>query len=333
MPRKVPGGVPIRIVHAPVRDARTSIATRKHSWQNCDMHIAERPPSTTWEPIPLADAPQSFVWAWFKPPAAPQGVCVRIPEETFRNPARRQPVTIRSVLHALGVEPRQVAVWSLYGVSYDGQQLANPAWDYPIPEPGMAADPTIGIYLHSVPLPVTSAVPAPVLTPQGTQTGTFSRMEADWNACLQIELQLTAAAKQLNATLLRVNSLNRDMSPEEARCGDSQDKRDWQEARRWLRDVASRVSRFLKDHLVGITSNAGKRNSYDAIYEQYVVPRRHFDGLEQAERDFDAYRKSLQTLLTNMGAVNSTAVQEGERRAQQVMTRVATKIRNSRAKR
>jgi hypothetical protein len=299
------------------------------------MHIAERLPSTAWEPIPLADDPRSFVWAWFKPPAAPQGLCVRIPDETFRNPGRRQPLTIKTLLHALQVDPQQVALWSMYGVSYEGQHLANPAWDYPIPEPGTAADPTIGIYFHSLPiekpLPVSAPVSLPVAT--GAHAGVFSRMEGDWNACLQIELQLMAAAKQLNATLQRLNSLNRDMSPEESRCGDSQDKRDWQEARRWLRDVASRVSRFIKDHLVGITSNAGKRNSYEAIYQQYVATRRPFDGLEQAERDFDAYRKSLQTLLTNMGAANSTAVQEGERRAQQVMTRVAAKIRSSRAKR
>jgi hypothetical protein len=235
------------------------------------------------------------------------------------------------ILQALGIDPRQVAVWSVYGASFDGQQLANPTWDYPISEPGLAADPTIGIYMH----PMSRAQPpaAAPSVPQGPHAGIFGRMEADWNACLQLELQLMAAAKQLNATLLRINSLNRDMSPEEARCGDSQDKRDWQEARRWLRDVASRVSRFLKDHLVGITSNAGKRNSYEAIYQQYVVPRRPLDGLEQAERDFDAYRKSQQTLLTNMGTANSTAVQEGERRAQQVMTRVAAKIRASRAKR
>jgi hypothetical protein len=297
------------------------------------MHIAERLPSTAWEPISLADHPQIFVWAWFKPPSAPQGLCVRIPDETFRNPARRQPLTLRTVLHAVGVDPRMVAAWSLYGVSYGGQQLMDPAWDYPIPEPGTAADPTIGIYLHAWPTPATPAAVAPGLAPSGAHGGAFSRMEADWNACLQIELHLMAASKLLNATLLRINSLNRDMSPEESRCGDSQDKRDWQEARRWLRDVASRVSRYLKDHLVGITSNAGKRNSYESIYQQYVVPRRHFDGLEQAERDFDSYRKSLQTLLTNMGAVNNTAVQEGERRAQQVMTRVAAKIRTSRAKR
>ena len=297
------------------------------------MHIAERLPSTAWEPIPLADDPHSFVWAWFMPPAAPQGLCVRIPDEIFRNPARRQPLTIKTILHALQVDPRQVAAWSLYGVSYEGQHLTNPAWDYPIPEPGMAADPTIGIHLHPLSREVALPAAVTVSASQGTHAGVFSRMEADWKSSLQIELQLMAAAKQLNATLLRNNSLNRDLSPEESRCGDSQDKRDWQEARRWLRDVASRVSRLLKDHLVGMTSNAGKRNSYESIYQQYVVPRRHFDGLEQAERDFDSYRKSVQTLLNNMGAANSTAVQEGERRAQQVMTRVAAKIRTSRAKR
>ena len=68
-------------------------------------------------------------------------------------------------------------------------------------------------------------------------------------------------------------------------------------------------------------------------YQQNIVSRRQFDGLEQAERDFDAYRKSLQTLLTKMGTANSTAVQEGERRAQQIMTRVAAQIRTSREKR
>ncbi len=82
---------------------------------------------------------------------------------------------------------------------------------------------------------------------------------------------------------MRINSLNRDMSPEETRGSDSQDKRDWQEARRWLRDVSGRVGRFLKDHVVGMTSNAGKRNSFEAIYQQYVIPRRSFDGLTQAE--------------------------------------------------
>lgn len=303
------------------------------------MHFAERPPSSTWEQIPLADAPHQVIWAWFKPPAAPQGVFLRIPVEAFRDPYRRQPISLRGLLYSLAVDPQLVAAWSLYGTTYDGQPLSNPAWDYPIPEPGAAPDPTIGVYLKSVPAPaaapvaIPAASPATASLPAGQLGQVFARMEADWIAAQQIEVQVDAAAKQLNATLMRINSLNRDMSPEETRGADSQDKRDWQEARRWLRDVSGRVGRFLKDHVVGMTSNAGKRNSYETIYQQYVVPRRQFDGLTQAERDFETYRKSLQNLLNNLTSGNSTAVQDGERRAQQVMARVATKVRNARSKR
>jgi hypothetical protein len=257
---------------------------------------------------------------------------------------------MRAVLAALGIDPRWVAVWSLYGVPYDGQQGTNPAWDFPIPEPGAATDPSITIVLHAIPVdgqarspvPAASASPGQVASPPiavqpaapaPASSAVFSQMEADWNAILQIELQLAAAAKQLNATLLRLNSLNRDLSSEEARCGDQLDKRDWQDARRWLRDGAARLSRFLKDHHMGMTSTAGKRESYATIYRQYVVPRRSYDSLAQAEREFEFHRKSLQMLLNNMNAAHSAAVQDGERRAQQVLTRIAAKVRAARAKR
>jgi hypothetical protein len=307
------------------------------------MHFSERLPSTTWEAVPLADAPGRFVWAWYKPGAAPQGVFLRVPEETLRDPLRRQPLTLRSLLFAVGVAPEAVAVWSLYGASYDGQILANPGWDCAIPDPGAAPDPTIAIYLHAAAIaaapqmPMYGAAPAAVMPETGGGAAPsgdiFSRMEADWTSSIVLEQNLGSAAKQLNSTLMRINSMNRDFSPDEARCSDSQDKRDWQEARRWLRDVASRLSRFLKDYTVGMTSDVGKRNSYEAIFDQYVAPRRKFDGLTQAARDFEAYRKMLQSLLGNMTAANTSAMQDGERRAQQVLTRVSAKIRNSRAKR
>src|SRR5258708_7230112 len=54
----------------------------------------------------------------------------------------------------------------------------------------------------------------------------------------------------------------------------------------------------------------------ELIYQQYVVPRRNFEGLVQAERDFDQYRKTMQTLLNNMNTAQTSAMQEGERRAQ-----------------
>jgi hypothetical protein len=296
------------------------------------MQFIARPPSSTWEPIPLADDPTICLWAWFRPPAAPHGVIVRFPEEAFRGPAQRIPLTMRRILAAVAVDPRQVGMWTVYGAAFDPQQGASPALDFPIPEPGAAGDPTVGIYL-TLPAPV--APPSPV--PQGLSQGgslaeRFQRMEGDWNFSLQLEQQLAAAAKQLNATLLRINSLNRDLSSDEGRAADQLDKHEWQDARRALRDVASRLSRFLKDHHVGMTSTAGRRGAFEAIYMQYVVPRRNFDGLSQAEREFELYRKTMQTLLNNMNTAQTAAVQEGERRAQQILSRISSKVRSSRTK-
>jgi hypothetical protein len=298
------------------------------------MHFAERPPSSAWEAISFPDEPHTFCWVWFKPAAAPHVMVVRLPDETFRDPARRLPLTLRRVLTAIGVDPRAVALWSLYGVGYDAQQGASPALDFAIPEPGTAADPSIHIFLHAAPVPVAPVATFPPTNATGRTGGDpYSRIDEEWNLSLQLEQQLAAAAKQLNATLQRINSLNRDLSFEEARVADQIDKNDWQEARRWLRDVAARVSRFLRDHHIGMTSAAGKRGSFEAMHQQYVVPRRPLDGLPLTERDFEQYRKTMQTLLNNMNAAQMSATQDGERRAQQVLSRLGAKVRAARSKR
>ncbi|HLJ10057.1 MAG TPA: hypothetical protein VKU82_02650 [Planctomycetaceae bacterium] len=297
------------------------------------MQFAARPPSSNWEPIPITGEPHSFLWAWFKPPLAPQGLMVRIPDETFHDYGRRQPLTIRSVLASLGIDARLVMAWSIYGATYDAQNGANPALDYPIPEPGAGVDSTISIFVGSIPSVVPAAAGFAPIAQEGAGTSNFSRMESDWNASLQIEVQLAGAAKQLNATLMRINSLNRDLSSEERRWADQQDQREWHEARRWLRDAAARLARFLKDHHIGVTSTIGKRGSFEAVYQQYVVPRRRFEGMEHTERELEAYRKTMQTLLNNMSAAHGAAVQDAERRAQLVLARISAKVRATRAKR
>jgi hypothetical protein len=238
---------------------------------------------------------------------------------------------MRRVLAAAAIDSHQVALWSLYGAAYDGQQGANPTLDYPIPEPGAIADPSIHVYLNTLPSAV--AFPparSPVVVSGSGGSDVFSRMDAEWKLCLLLEQQLAAASKQLNGTQLRLNSLNRDLSSEEARAADQLDKKDWQDARRWLRDISARISRFLKDHHIGMTSTAGKRGAFEAIYEQYVVPRRQFEGIAQSERDFEQYHKTLQTLLNNMNAAQTTAVQDGERRAQLILQRISAKARAAR---
>jgi hypothetical protein len=51
------------------------------------------------------------------------------------------------------------------------------------------------------------------------------------------------------------------------------------------------------------------------------------------EREFEAYRKTLQSLLNNMQAAQAAAVRDGESRAQQVLSRITARVRAARAKR
>lgn len=287
------------------------------------MPFSDRPPSTAWEAIPLPHDSGWTFWAWFKPASAPNAVCIRFPQENVT--PKPLSLTMRQLAHSLGLADWEPMGWSIYGMMYGGGPAVNPGWDQPIPPAPAGADPTLAIYVGQQ---------AQIAAPQAPTGGdSFSRMDADWNAALQLELQLDAAAKQLNATQLRINALNRDLSPDEFRAADQQERREWQEARRWMRDVCARVSRFLKEHHIGITSAAGKRNHYETIYRDNVVPRRPVEGMPQIEREFESYRKMLQSLLSNMQSAHAAAVQDGERRAQQVMSRISTRVRSARAKR
>ncbi len=314
--------------------------------------FANRPPSATWESIPLPGNPPATAWIWFKPATAPLAILLQIPAELFRNPATRPTLTLRGLLAAVGMDVRLVTVCVVYGSPLDPHQGLNPILDYPLTEPPAGGDPLIALHVHPMavqPQPMVDVPYTPVVAagysggmqnpmpasstqiPPGADE-ILLRMAADWHASLQLEQQLDGMAKQLNATAQRLNGLNRELTPEESRFADSQDKREWQDARRWLRDAVAKISRFLKEHVVGITSAAGKRDSYELIFDQFVAPRRPFDGLVQADRDFSAYRKLLQTLLNNMNSAQGSAVQDAERKAQTLITRMAARVRAGKSK-
>ena len=64
--------------------------------------------------------------------------------------------------------------------------------------------------------------------------------------------------------------------------------------------VGARVARFIKEHDVGMTSNAGLRLRFETIYKEHIVPRRPLPGIEQVAREFEMHRKTMQHLLANM---------------------------------
>ena len=301
------------------------------------MHPAERPPSSAWERVPLAADARCHAWIWSAPAHAPLAVFINVPDQAFASAGLPTPLTMRTLAHLLGINPQGVAAWTFYGLAFDGLQGTGPGWDYPIPPPPAGQQVSIGVFFHPpagvAPILAGPTVASPTFVAPGGVMEVLARMDATWNACLQFDQQLASAAKQLDSSLGRVNSLNRDLTLEENRAADQLDKHDWLETRRWLRDIAARVSRFLKEQNLGMTSTAGKRNQYEALYRDFILPRRAFDGMEQVERDLEQFRKTLQTLLNNMNAAHGSAILDGERRAQQVLGRIAAKARALRAKR
>lgn len=308
------------------------------------MSFADRPPSQTWEQLPASPVfPQGF-WSWWKPPQAPQGVMVRLPDGMFAEASPRPPATVRALLHALGLAPQFVVTWSLRGGSYPVQHGQNPLLDAPIPPPVPGVDPTILLSL-AAPQPQFAAPPmaepAPTIPAMVPHPGIgadpllnmIDRIAADWNAALQFENQLSLMRKQLHDSLVRVNILNRDLSNEERLWGDKQDLSDWQDTRRWLRDIAAKLSKMLKDHDMGMASSAGRRNNFEAIHDQYIAPRRPCAGLDSIAREFEQHRKTVHTLVMQMNGAQSLALQDGERRAQMVLSRITAKVRAARTKR
>ncbi|MFG0295108.1 MAG: hypothetical protein ACF8PG_04310 [Maioricimonas sp. JB045] len=329
------------------------------------MNIAQRAPSTNWEPATLPDRPHCSVWVWYKPGGVPQDVMFLIPDETF--PAAGGPITVRQLIATIGLDAATIYNWSFAGMTYDSQQGNNPLLDQPIPPSGPWGTPQILVRLGAAPtgsvpppammapmaqppypMPVATGMPgaagnaaAPVPAMPTASGGAASpeflglceEFEADWLALIQIERQLESVRKQLGSIQGQLQSLNRDLNADEALHADNQDKRDWQDARRWLRDSMAHVSRYIRDHDMGVVSAAGQRNRFESIYNQFVEPRVPFDGLAAVHREFVQHRKTALTLLSQMQTTHSNASREGCGRARQVLARIGAKVRKARSKR
>ncbi len=304
------------------------------SFSDPRTQFTARYPSSTWECCSLEDAPQCFVWAWFKPTHVPQGLILSVPDETFQAQAASSLLTLRNLLRSAGLDARCAAMWSVYGVGYDAQGGASPLLDQPIPLPAPGIDRSIVVYIQpplAMPAPVANTMPTQVES--GSSAELYERIGTDWNACLQLEKELDSMRKQLSAMAGKLNSLNRDLTPEETLHAARQDQDDWKDARRWLREASGKLSRYIKECDVGDTVYVGKKKWFVQIYQQVIVPRQPHPGLEQVRQEFEAHRKTLQTLVNTMKATHSSAGQDGERRAQQVLSRIAAKTAAVRAKR
>jgi hypothetical protein len=308
-------------------------------------------PSPGWLPVTLPELPGAIVWIWRQSPGS---IVFQVDPRTHAAfPGR---ISLRRLLAAVGIDARAVARWMAYGAAFDSALGMNPLFDQPLLPAGPAVDPSIVVHLvgpsplPAPPYPMAAMTPVvPYSTPAATPAtlpaaragglahasaneAMYSAIEADWNAIRILEAQLVGLRKQLNTQLTKLNSLNRDLSPDERLAADNQDTRDWQDARRWLRDGAAVLSRVVKAHDIGSTSAAGNRNQFEDLIDRVVTPRRPLENLAIVQQQFESHRKTVQSLQTEMQSAVNGPGRDGEMKANSVLTRIRSKMRGAKGK-
>lgn len=301
-----------------------------------------RPASIAWEPLTLRADPAAIGWAWYFPPTAPQTVQIQIPPQSVQRLGER--LTIQALLESLPLAVDSLQGWEQGGTVYELDAGAAARLNQPLSVPP-AGPLVIHLRLREAAGRMATGVASPMVWRAGcggAETTTLSgvqalkvleSLEADWLAIVQIERNLEAIRKQFASLQGRLQALNRDLSPEEFRAADNQDRKDWLDARRWLRAASDQLSRYIREYDIGVVSDAGGRLRFEEFYRNHIQPRRPCEGLSRLQLEFEQYRRTHLALLQQMQGVFSNAQRDGEQRAQQVLHRIAAKVRAVRTKR
>jgi hypothetical protein len=112
------------------------------------MSFLMRPPSASWEPVSLPTQPPIVIWAWFKPPNAPNAVVFQLPPQLFQALGPSSKLTMRMLLMAVGME--SVVGWTLYGqeIALDADTMSWFDADLPPPPNGLEPQLTFWAPVH-----------------------------------------------------------------------------------------------------------------------------------------------------------------------------------------
>ena len=300
------------------------------------VDLVARAPSVNWEMAVLPFSPPLSAFVWWKPPHRPTDLVLCVPLQTWM--VRANELTPHRFAVALGLAVGQIVGWTIGGITQAVGNGTNPVWDRVIPL--LPGDLTVNFHLafaHQPPVvaspPVAAASPPVVAQSAAASDPLIGAIEADWTSIQQMDVHLDASRKQLSALHGKLLSLNRDLNIDENRFCDNQDRQAWRDARRWLREAAGNVQRYIKEADIGVVSGAGKRNHYEQLFQRVVVLRQPQTNLASVRADFEAHRKTVQTVLSQMQTTLSNASRDGEQRALQILNRIAVKVRQGKVKR
>jgi len=160
----------------------------------------------------------------------------------------------------------------------------------------------------------------------------FIRIESAWKFSVQIERQMTGVRQRLSSIQSALGKLDRDLSADERLASDREDRDEWSDTRRWVRDLQSKCHREIKAFDIGMTSGAGNRRHLEETYLTIIEPRVPSTSLESYRAEFEKYRKDMVSLQRAMITALQAASQNGTQRAQRCLGKIAVKIREMRAK-
>lgn len=303
----------------------------------------QRLASMQWEPLPLSRLPGVTLWAWYRPQSLPHGVSINVPPQLQAAYPMGLPFTFHDLLMSAGIAFQQFQAVSLYGGPWQPAAVFLGVLNHGVPvvAAGVLAEIRLTVFEHVppvIPMPPAefknedSAMNLDETVP-ATSSQMYDRMESSWKKCIQMERQMTGLRQKLSGTLSSLNKLDRELTPEERLAADREDKDNWEDARRWVRDLASKCHREIKQFDIGMTSSAGHRSSIQSFYEEIIEPRRPCDQLEAHRRDFQVYLKGMTCLQRAMVAAASAASQNGLQRSQRVLSTLQKKIQERRRRR
>lgn len=332
--------------------------------------FAARHPSKAWETLAIARCPGLAVWAWFRPAAMPSSITVTVPVEVSNAYPGGLPFSLSDLLIAAGIAPSQFLAVSLYGAPWQQAQAYFPYLNQAVPSPvqGASSEIMLSVFETAYPgftvaqppmvaqLPMGHVAGGPVVGwagqgdsaltasgAMGTESNAaddfdkkhagkslYDRIEASWKSAVQMERQMTGLRQKLSALANTLGKMDRDLSPEERLASDREDKDAWEDARRWVRDLAGKCHREVKAFDIGMTSSAGKRNWMEQTYQTVIEPRAQSTELETYRREFETYRKDIMNLQRAMSSAIQAGTQNGTSRAQRITGSIQKKIQERR---
>ena len=251
--------------------------------------------------------------------------------------------TLRELAMVTGIDPVAVSMCVVFGTPCGGPSVGGPPaiLDQPLASPPGGADTNITIQVAAgtaVPMGMSPAAPVSPGQPMiadgvggVVEEGIYASITAHWSAIQTTLVKIEMLRKQIDNMASQLNGLNRDLNYEEKAYSTRQDKDAWDDARRWMRNASTQLSRCQKACDVGDTQSVGKKEWLQNIHNNFVVSRQPIDNPQGVESEFAFFRKLLINLETQVSSALSAASSDGLGRGQRVLAEIASKIRKAKS--